>query len=145
MWKIEAKDLPTLSEHDRGLLFNYFGSKGGVVHYKKTALLMAVMGCLMLVFAYWVESIVADASAAAARPAWYPYLAQIMKVLPILVTPCLVAACLAAARTHEREADRIGEELAERGLDVSGISSEQVFKGAVLPMIRRSGVRVRED
>ena len=141
MKKLEPKDLQGLSENDQGLLFNYFGAIGGVEHRRKLALGSALIGCLLIGMAYFLDGIISEAPNV---PEWFPMAQWIAKVAPVVVMPVVVFGNLWMARSCKREAQSLAKELADRGLDVSGLTHEDVFEHVAMPMFRRSGLRIKE-
>jgi len=79
MKKLEPKDLQGLSENDQGLLFNYFGAIGGVVHRRKLALGSALIGCLLIGMAYFLDGIISEVPNV---PEWFPMAQWVAKVAP---------------------------------------------------------------
>ena len=141
MKKLEPKDLQGLSEIDQGLLFNYFGAIGGVEHRRKLALGSALFGCLLIGMVYFMDVVLADVPNA---PEWFPMVQRVAKVFPAVVMPIGVFWNLWLARSYQQERQAIGRELADRGLDASGLTHEQVFDHVAMPMFRRSGLRIKE-
>lgn len=141
MKKLEPKDLQELSENDQGLLFNYFSAINGAVHRRKLALVSALIGCCLIGMAYYLDVILADVPN---PPAWTQTAQWLAKLLPAVVFPIVVFGNLWMARSAQQEAGVIGKELAERGIDTSGLTIEDVFEHVAVPMFRRAGLHIKK-
>ena len=130
MKKLTVNDLPNLSESDKGIVFNYFGALSSIARRRKQAFALAIFGCFVIGLSYFIDSAAADITS---EYAWIPALQWVTKVLPAIAFPALAFMSLWGASTQQRTAGGLEHKLADRGLDVSGLSGADVFKHLAMP------------
>lgn len=141
MKKLTVNDLSTLNESDQGVVFNYFGAMGGIARRRKQAFALAIFGCFAIGLSYFIDGAAAEITS---EYDWVPTLQLVSKLLPAIAFPALVFTSLWGASSQQREAGGLERELATRGLDVSGLSEDDVFKHVAMPMFRRAGLNIKE-
>lgn len=141
MKKLTIQDLPFLPESDKGLLFNYFGARSAAQQRPKLAFVFAVLGCLMIAAAYYVDGILAEMKNI---PEWFHSAQWFMKIFITIATSFAVIGNLVAARSFQKESLNYEKELAARSLDASGLTFDQVFNHVAMPMFRRQGLKIKE-
>lgn len=139
--KLTIQDLPFLPESDKGLLFNYFGARSAANLRPKLAFGFAVLGCLMIAAAYYVDGMLAEAPDI---PGWFHSALWLAKIFIAISTPFAVIGNLVAARSFQKESRNYEKELAARSLDASGLTFDQVFNHVAMPMFRRQGLKIKE-
>ena len=141
MKKLAVNDLSTLSESDRGVVFNYFGAMGGIARRRKQAFAMAIFGCFVVGLSYFIDNAAAEFTS---EYDWLPTLQWVAKVLPAIAFPALAFMSLWGASSQQRAAGGLEQQLAARGLDVSGLTQNEVLKHVGMPAFQRAGLVIKE-
>lgn len=141
MRKVKPNELATLSEEDRRLLFNYFGALERPVMYRKQAVVGGVFGCALVAFTFVVDAALQNLQGV---PEWFASFHMLARLAFGAMTVFWVFWRLRFATSTSAELTEMAAELNRRELDVSGVSQDQVFESVVLPMLRRSGLHIKE-
>ena len=141
MKKLTIQDLPFLTDSDKGLLFDYFTSVSAANFRPKMAFGFAVMGAFFLALVYFSGEIVAKADGI---PDIFKSAQLFFEITLPIVTLLAVISNLFLARSLRRDAANYKIELTARGLDVSGLTFDEVFNHVAMPMFRRQGLKIEE-
>ena len=141
MKKLTIQDLPFLTESDKGLLFDYFTSVSAANFRPKMAFGFAAMGVFFLALVYFSSGIIAEADGI---PDIFKSAQMFFEISLPIVTLLAVISNLFLARSLRRDAANYKNELTVRGLDVSGLTFDEVFNHVAMPMFRRQGLKIEE-
>ncbi|WP_304350825.1 hypothetical protein [Comamonas testosteroni] len=141
MRKVKPNELATLPEEERRLLFNYFGALERPAMYRKQAVFGGVFGCVLVTFTFVIDAALLDLQGV---PEWFASFHMLARIAFGVMTAFWVFWRLRLAKSSDADLSEMASELNRHELDVSGVTQDQVFETVVLPMLRRSGLHIKE-
>lgn len=144
MRKIKAHELVTLSEADRILVVRFFQEKNAPLQIAKKVLLVLGMNGVVWVMHQVIVDLLSDRSDFDSLLNIMGYIQGALFLFAMVIT----AMCAFKIFQSLQELKSISHELNERDLDVSGLTEDEVWEHAALPLfrktLRKSGIEITD-
>ena len=140
MKKLTTHDIGILNELDKDLLFNYAELMKAAKDGPRSAYQIASIGIPLCVFLGASIGVVANQYGALGLSKFL----NLFLLMFVIGTLILLFVCLFISLSSLIKAKRYKRRLKSRGLDVSGLTFDQVFNHVAMPMFRRQGLKIEE-